>query len=91
MTGKQIIVSDHALIRYVERVLGFCLDKARADIAAIVTPAGVLGATQVCSGGFTYVIRNGTVTTIIDGSTPIGAALKSARHNGRSVRMRDVR
>lgn len=88
MSRKPIHVSDHALLRYVERVLGFDLDRARADIAAIVGPAIRAGAVKIAIGGHTYILKGDVVTTIIPGATPTGARMKLARHRGQAIRVK---
>ena len=61
------IVSDHAVVRYLERVQGFDIDAVRE---AIVTPevekAIELGATKVRSNGVEYRIKCGMIATIIE-------------------------
>jgi hypothetical protein len=52
----KIIVSDHALLRYIERVRGFDLDKLRLEIADTVHIATLGGASSVSRGGFKYVL-----------------------------------
>ena len=89
---SDIYVSDHALIRYLERVQGFDLERFRKEISEIVTGAARAGATQVSHSGFTYCIRDSsTVTTIIPGGSPHGARMKATQHNGRSIRMKKDR
>ncbi len=65
MTG--IIVTDHALVRYLERALGLNLNTARWAIEHAVREAAEAGASSVRVGGLTYVLQEGRVTTIIDG------------------------
>ena len=69
MTATPITVSDHALLRYIERVYGVDVDKLREEIADIVRPAVALKATARSVGDRTYVIvyRDGAaiVTTVL--------------------------
>jgi hypothetical protein len=90
---KAAIVTDHCLLRYIERVKGVDLDVLRAEIVAIVGPAVKCGATSVSSAGFTYCLApTGAVKTIVPGATPNGARMKAIRHNGKSIRLqRDAR
>ena len=50
-------VSDHAVLRYLERVGGFEIDMLRQAIAARVDTAAQAGASGVVIDGFTYLIR----------------------------------
>lgn len=63
--------SDHAVVRYLERVLGMDIEMIRADIAAI----GQLGvdhdAQVVISGAHKYIVQGGNVITVLP---------KSCRH-----------
>jgi hypothetical protein len=62
----EVIVSDHALVRYLERALGLNIDSARWAIEHAVREAVACGASSVRSGGLTYMIQGNRVTTIID-------------------------
>ena len=65
-----IHVSDHALLRYIERVQGISLEDLRQKIAEIVIVPAKAGASTVTVDGFTYCFverRSGdvVVTTIL--------------------------
>jgi hypothetical protein len=64
----EIIVTDHALIRYLERALGLDLNTARWAIEHAVREAAEAGASSVRVGGLTYMLQGNKVTTIIDGA-----------------------
>lgn len=63
------IVSDHAVLRYLERVGGFDIAALRAEIADRVDPAAQIGASGIVIDGFTFIIRHGAmgpvVTTVV--------------------------
>lgn len=61
-----ITVSDHAVVRYFERVLGFHVETVRWAIEHVCREAVEAGASSVKNGGLTYMIQGNTVTTIID-------------------------
>lgn len=61
-----ITVSDHAVVRYMERVLGFHVETVRWAIEHVCREAVEAGASSVRIGGLTYMIKGKTVTTIID-------------------------
>lgn len=58
-------VSDHAVVRYLERVRGEDVDALRREIAQIVGEAAEAGACGVVSGGFSYRLQGGVVTTVV--------------------------
>ena len=60
---KQLRVSDHALLRYLERVRGFKFDREREAIAKI---CGVTQNATVKSNGYLFEVRNGCVVTIME-------------------------
>ncbi len=57
----RIAVTDHAVIRYMERVLGLDIEPVRAAIADVAGPAVRTGATAIITDGFRYVVRDGAV------------------------------
>lgn len=74
MTRKPVNVTDHAVLRYLERVLGFKIEKVRAHIGAKTQDAHRAGASAVIHGGFSYKIVNGHVVTV--------APAKSTKRDG---------
>lgn len=50
-------VSDHALVRFLDRSGLVDTEALRAEIAARVDPAARLGATSVIQGGMHYILR----------------------------------
>ena len=69
-------VSDHAIIRYLERVHGYDIDALRANIAARVDEAACAGAVAVVIDGFRYVFQDGdrgpVLTTILTAQMATG-------------------
>jgi hypothetical protein len=61
----EVRLSDHAIVRYLERVEGLDLDIVRAEILAIADAAAACGAKVLRKGGNTYIIKGGTVVTIL--------------------------
>jgi hypothetical protein len=59
-------ITDHALLRYLERVKGIDLDAARAEmhrtLAVGIEHEGLIG---IRAGAFSYRIEDGSVTTVI--------------------------
>jgi hypothetical protein len=67
MSGKyeQVYVTDHALIRYIERVHGIDLEDIRAEVARVCErAAGVSGNVTIRSDGHFFECRDGAVVTV---------------------------
>jgi len=58
-------VSDHAVLRWLERNAFVDVESVRAEILRQTRPALTSGATAVKVNGVEYRIQNGTVTTAI--------------------------
>ena len=58
-------VTDHALVRYMERVMGLDLTSIRTEIEQRTALAVSLGATAVRHAGFRYVIAGDRVVSVI--------------------------
>lgn len=65
MKKSRIPVSDHAVLRYLERVEGLDIERLRREIGARVDLAVDLGACGVIIDGFSYKIEGGVVTTVL--------------------------
>jgi hypothetical protein len=65
MTRRQATITDHALIRYLERVAGYDVEGLRASLAARLDEAVRLGASAVTIDRHTYMIADGICTTVI--------------------------
>ena len=64
-------VSDHALLRYLERVLRIDVEAHRCEVGRKVDRAMVHpGACGVRVGGFTYKLRGQVVTTVVPSDKP---------------------
>lgn len=59
-------VSDHALIRWIERVQGINLDPMRMEIASICAEALAAGATSVVTNEATFVLDHGKIVSILE-------------------------
>lgn len=71
MKHSEIAVSDNAVLRYLERVKGIDVAAIRADIKDKVAIASDHDAPcGVVSGGFTYKLRDGVVTTVAPANRP---------------------
>lgn len=66
MKHRRFRVTDHAVIRYLERVQGIDVEAIRREISEVVAVAEAHpGASGVVLNGMRYKIRNGAVTTIM--------------------------
>lgn len=65
-----VVVSDHALVRYIERVLEIDVETLRRRIGRQVDRVVIEGAIAVTIDGFTYRLADGTVTTVLEASRP---------------------
>ena len=59
-------VTDHALIRWIERVQDINLDAWRMEIASICAEALAAGATSLVTDHGTFVLECGKVVTILE-------------------------
>jgi hypothetical protein len=61
-------ISDHALVRWLERIRGEDFSAVRAEIDATpgLRQAVEKGAMQFLGGGLLFVLKRGTVVTIVD-------------------------
>lgn len=67
MLKQEPHVSDHAVLRYIQRRMGFDLDAIRAEIMApTVYHAIKAGAVKVTIDGYSYMVsKEGCITTVI--------------------------
>jgi hypothetical protein len=61
-----ITVSDHAVLRYLERVVGIDIEALRAEIAASCGRSA--GAPCVSVGHARYLVRGRVIVTVLDGN-----------------------
>lgn len=58
------VVSDHAVLRFLQRVQGIDIEKVREHIATTCAPAIAACATTLKADGAQYCFRNGAVITV---------------------------
>ena len=77
-------VSDHAVLRYLERVMGIDIETHRDRIGRMVDRAAAAGASGVTIDGFCFKLHEGTVITVRRASGPnIRLGRKPRRHGAR--------
>lgn len=62
---KKVHATDHALLRYLERVRGIDVEAIRAHIEKTCEGAAAMGASYVHTEGVKFAIVNHNVTTVI--------------------------
>lgn len=65
MTKRALHVSDHAVLRYLERVGGFEIDALRAEIASRVGQVYASGASNVIIDGFRFAVEDGLTGPVV--------------------------
>lgn len=60
-----IRITDHALIRWLERAKGFDMEAMRIELLAVVKDAAATGCTSWRTPDCTYVFSNGTLKTVL--------------------------
>lgn len=66
MPKPRLLITDHAIVRYLERVGGFDIDGLRKQIALRCEAGASIGATSVIVEGFAFLIGDGQVITVVD-------------------------
>jgi hypothetical protein len=75
-----INVTDHALVRWLERQHGADLRAYREAIAQTVKDAVNVGASKVTIDGMTYVLEKNNVVTVVPGRYHAGSGDVKRRH-----------
>ena len=71
---KEPRVSDHAVIRYLERKYGFSFDAVRAEILTADRIAAInAGAKSIKHEGVSFLVRDKTITTVIETGRGVAA------------------
>ena len=65
MKKPAVPVTDHCVIRYMQRVMGLDIEAVRRKIAEDLAPAVRLGAVGLTKDGFNYRISDGAVITVM--------------------------
>lgn len=83
MKKSAVHVTDHALLRYIQRVLGVDIELHRRQVGRSIDKVMIEGACGVIIEGFSYRLEGMTVTTVVEASLP------DVRHRKRRGRRRD--
>lgn len=85
---KKVVVSDHAILRFIERVYGLDLEPVRQKIAEKAQRAADAGAASIIIDGFKYTIEHNSpqvaiVSTVIrKGKDPYAARSRGGHDDG---------
>ena len=71
MARPHVSVTDHATLRFLQRVLDIDVEMVRKKIKEICEPAIIAGATQLQHDGITFVFNGCAVQTIILGKATL--------------------
>lgn len=63
-TGNRITVSDHAMLRYLERACGMEIEAMREELAGILSAIVPAGQDMIDRDGLRFVIRDGILATV---------------------------
>lgn len=74
-------VSDHAVLRYLERARGIDVERAREEVARTVARGLQQGACGVLINGLRYVLRAGRVVTVLDGPRSYAGEARAREHD----------
>lgn len=66
---EEVRVSDHVVLRYLERAMGFNIEIVREHILSICGNAAAIGATAVRSEGLRFEIADGVIVTVVPDQT----------------------
>jgi hypothetical protein len=72
MSRRRVIVSDHAIVRYLERIGGFDIEKLRREIATRLQPAADAGAGAVVIEGHSFLIDHDERDPVVVTVLPVG-------------------
>ena len=75
---NELLVSDHALLRWMERVCDIDIDGIRAQLAELARPMSDGGAQSFVHEGYEYVFRARRLVTVKDTSSR--SRLRTCRH-----------
>lgn len=79
---RPVTVTDHAVLRYLERVGGFEIEQLRRQIAARIRKAAPEGASAVVIDGHRFILRDDdthgrVVTTVLEADWAVSKAEKA--------------
>lgn len=64
LSKEPLTITDHCLVRYLERAMGLNMDMVREHIRTICATPAAFGAVAVRSEGLKFVIKDNSVVTV---------------------------
>lgn len=84
---RDLHITDHAIVRWIERVYGVDIDDVRDDITRACAGAASAGATKISAHGVTIVLKHDSVqshvVTVQPAESPNQAMVGGLRGNGK--------
>lgn len=74
--AEPVRITDHAVLRYMERAMGLNVEIVREHIKQVCSGAAAIGAVCVRSEGMRFEIVNGAVVTVVGDQQAPGAATR---------------
>lgn len=68
MKREKVRVTDHAVLRYMERGQGFNIEAVRKHIQDVCEPVAAVGGSALKAEGVKFAITNNAVTTVMPDS-----------------------
>ncbi len=81
--NRKVIVSDHAILRYLERVGGFDIPRLRREISDRVQAAADVGAGAVVIDGHSFLIDRGDYGPVVVTVLPVGTQPRNLMGGGK--------
>lgn len=82
----EVLIGDHAILRYLERVQGYDLDPIRKEILAICFDGVRMGARTVRWQNWLFQIRDGCVVTVVPRDRSNGSRIRQSERHARGER-----
>lgn len=82
-----VTITEHALLRYLERILEINIDAIRARLAKDIQAAAALGAKTYTTNGATFILERNHVTKGIVVTTVVTEKMRRNIHSRRAFRM----
>lgn len=82
MTAQRPFITDHALLRYLERGIGIPVENYRKALEKLLAPAVAVGASRYSALDVTFALNGEKVTTVLPTASPSTAVIGSIRANG---------
>ena len=79
---KQAHITDHALLRWLERAKGLDMEAYRTELKALVQPMASVCSAGAWIDGNWFVMKNGSLITVLDDKPGLCSTFKNDRGKG---------